>query len=931
MPPLEAEGAVTSVAKAVVANAEDGSVLVREVRERKVKTREEIEEVKETEDVVHLGDITDEGYIAAVLENKDIRTAAVDSKALASTGPRLVRQSARGHRVVDTEDTEEASVATPDGRLLTETKTQHQHEVEDMEEDDDEGGKDIPDETIEGEGKKHKFVRTKEEEIVSYLADGVKIAEEMKYRAENFEGEKEGGDETDAPRLRGLKSKASRGAPPASPANGERKDALTRRPLDLDAEEETRKVETSKWLEHHFGSDSRSSREGSAGGFDDPESPFYGGVTPGGGSYIGVTMTSRPNAVKQDVPVTREPLNTSPLPHTPVNNSFTRIKTPEPYTQPITNGIHHETETTEIRKESVKTTGSSIIGRKDVIQVLPTGPGRTFRPPKGSAVPPPPTTELSHVEPQKRKKRPPPQPLWTSDVTEDEERMNWSKEREATNGTRPWSPENDNRTAGRLGDDIGRSANHISQQLRQSTVSSPSDHSWNRVEEATVSWTNGVNGNHVMTNGDHLHDNHLRLPSPVPPPQEGVRVARTRRRAPPIPTQVETNGIRSSETPTPPMAPEKKHPIQKTRFADEEGEEYDEEMGGHSEGHIRDDGKEKKKKRVKKKKSGSFGDSIRRLMGRLRSRSSEKKRGKDEQGKQIQHQKPSANSARRGSWRSSSRTPSPDEYCEPTYRRYQNAIDGNIRVSKQERTHHNHQRNHRSVGVPRGPEYSPNEATSGEEYEEEEHNVGFEGRGMGGGGPVAPPRARPTVVSQGHSVTQHRSGAESQHRHHHHGGSSRQQQVSSTHRPPSPVGRHNESSRNEDRSWRESSSRRRDYAAEASSGVWSSSSRRRHAYSPERGSAGAPFSSTTSEGDSSRRRESDRVPPVLATSTPMDYDKRHGGIRAREESGNHVQRFYLGEDPFGGSIYGREREYEGVKRSSRQRHEEHKKSGLRYG
>lgn len=43
----------------------------------------------------------------------------------------------------------------------------------------------------------------------------------------------------------------------ASPLD--RKDALTRKPLDIDQEEETRKVETSKWLEHHFGSDSRSS------------------------------------------------------------------------------------------------------------------------------------------------------------------------------------------------------------------------------------------------------------------------------------------------------------------------------------------------------------------------------------------------------------------------------------------------------------------------------------------------------------------------------------------------------------------------------------------------------------------------------------------------------------------------------------------------
>ena len=43
----------------------------------------------------------------------------------------------------------------------------------------------------------------------------------------------------------------------------ERTDALTKKPLDLEAEEETRKLETSRWLESHFGSESsHSSIEG---------------------------------------------------------------------------------------------------------------------------------------------------------------------------------------------------------------------------------------------------------------------------------------------------------------------------------------------------------------------------------------------------------------------------------------------------------------------------------------------------------------------------------------------------------------------------------------------------------------------------------------------------------------------------------------------
>jgi hypothetical protein len=51
----------------------------------------------------------------------------------------------------------------------------------------------------------------------------------------------------------------------AAAENAERKDALTNRPLDFDREEETRRKETYKWLDNHFGSESTSkdSREDS--------------------------------------------------------------------------------------------------------------------------------------------------------------------------------------------------------------------------------------------------------------------------------------------------------------------------------------------------------------------------------------------------------------------------------------------------------------------------------------------------------------------------------------------------------------------------------------------------------------------------------------------------------------------------------------------
>lgn len=70
--------------------------------------------------------------------------------------------------------------------------------------------------------------------------------------------------------------------------NAERKDALTNRPLDFDREEETRRKETYKWLDNHFGSESTSkdSREDS---FSDAA------VEPTKKTYFNVTIKSNNN------------------------------------------------------------------------------------------------------------------------------------------------------------------------------------------------------------------------------------------------------------------------------------------------------------------------------------------------------------------------------------------------------------------------------------------------------------------------------------------------------------------------------------------------------------------------------------------------------------------------------------------------------------
>ncbi|VEN48793.1 unnamed protein product [Callosobruchus maculatus] len=121
----------------------------------------------------------------------------------------------------------------------------------------------------------------------------------MRFKTETLEVERRG-DGVDEPDVfDSLSARARRRAANRQPhryrgiENGvsssplDRKDALTRRPLDFDQEEETRKVETSKWLEHHFGSDSKSSNNSI---IDDDEER-----APPKTSFFNVTIKSQPS------------------------------------------------------------------------------------------------------------------------------------------------------------------------------------------------------------------------------------------------------------------------------------------------------------------------------------------------------------------------------------------------------------------------------------------------------------------------------------------------------------------------------------------------------------------------------------------------------------------------------------------------------------
>lgn len=260
-----------------------GNIVQKELNETVVRSREEIEERLETEDRQQLGDISDEAYQKAVRSNRgDLRVALAEtSKQLApQSGPRVIQHTTRSNKVIDTEKTLEKKELKADGLIVTERKQTVEHEeINDDEVPDD--GKD--DEQEAPETKKEssqKYIKKREEDVVDYISAGERVGREMRYVAETTEGERIGDWSPSPTGMRTTRLHKYSGFSDAA-----RKDALTKKPLDLEEEDEARKFETSKWLESHFGSDSRSSH----GSLDADESPI---PTSTNTSYINVTMKS---------------------------------------------------------------------------------------------------------------------------------------------------------------------------------------------------------------------------------------------------------------------------------------------------------------------------------------------------------------------------------------------------------------------------------------------------------------------------------------------------------------------------------------------------------------------------------------------------------------------------------------------------------------
>ncbi|XP_015438829.1 PREDICTED: uncharacterized protein LOC107193830 [Dufourea novaeangliae] len=272
-------------------SADDGSVVQKESNETVVKSREEIEERLETEDRQQLGDISDEAYQTAVRNNRgDLRAALAESctQLTAQTGPRVVQHTTKSNKVIDTEKTLEKKELKPDGLIVTERKRTVEHEEIKDDEVPDDDGSDLNDDDATEERKEssHRFVKKRDEDVVDYISGGERVGREMRYVAETTEGERIG-DWTPSPTA--MRTTRFHKRSSGFPVEGfpSRKDVITKKPLDLEEEDEARKFETSKWLESHFGSESRSSH----GSVDADDSLI---PTSTNTSYINVTMKSCP-------------------------------------------------------------------------------------------------------------------------------------------------------------------------------------------------------------------------------------------------------------------------------------------------------------------------------------------------------------------------------------------------------------------------------------------------------------------------------------------------------------------------------------------------------------------------------------------------------------------------------------------------------------
>lgn len=161
-------------------------------------------------------------------------------------------------RVVDTEDVHQISRRLKNGQIRSETFRTEKHEVFDDKVAPDDRNKTSGDSGTEYERDEQQFRLTKTRDFTDYYDSKGQLlinGPQLSSQDVKFVGPKdaERWREVTDDRIRQTRNSLKKRLKPAEDA--ERTDALTKKPLDLNKEERTRKKETDKWLERHFGSD----------------------------------------------------------------------------------------------------------------------------------------------------------------------------------------------------------------------------------------------------------------------------------------------------------------------------------------------------------------------------------------------------------------------------------------------------------------------------------------------------------------------------------------------------------------------------------------------------------------------------------------------------------------------------------------------------
>ncbi|XP_061383606.1 serine/arginine repetitive matrix protein 1 isoform X2 [Danaus plexippus] len=312
-------GTKVLVSSLVVANPEGK---VRESHDRRVLTRNITERVRETEERIHRGDTTHDALIAAVNETKEddfrdaLKVQTEQQLALVPRGPTLVKDTVAYNTTITTDDTEELRALRPDGTIVTETRhTKEQERLCDEELSKDEAKSIKSDESlVEETGGTERRKRVDLEQSTDLMAGGLRVGTQIHSRTRTEEVEREGQpnmeDDWESLSVRMRRQRRLR--------QNEHDKEYAKRPLDIDIEEETRKKETSKWLESHFGSDSRSSHDSIAEEIGRrPEPGYYVKNKPEDEGYYGKTSSVPPPPVYGDR-VLRKTKSSTPSDERPV-------------------------------------------------------------------------------------------------------------------------------------------------------------------------------------------------------------------------------------------------------------------------------------------------------------------------------------------------------------------------------------------------------------------------------------------------------------------------------------------------------------------------------------------------------------------------------------------------------------------------------------